>query len=260
MVRALPLLLLCAACHSGASAPSGEPTQNFAARAAELAEYAPADRFTTVRNLPNVARVTTGLREPVEDAVAVPDEPVPGWVAPLVDPDRTTRWFVSVGRLSPEKNQARLIRAFARVHRARPETRLLIVGGGPLRESLEGLIASEGLEDAAFLAGAQRNPYALMHAADCFVLSSTYEGQPMVLLEAALCDLPIVSTSFASVTDALPNDTIHVVEQSDDALADGMLAFLDGQVAPSHLDIPAYVAEVLSEIEALVDAPEAASR
>ena len=36
MVRALPLLLLCAACHSGASAPSGEPTQNFAARAAEL--------------------------------------------------------------------------------------------------------------------------------------------------------------------------------------------------------------------------------
>lgn len=36
MVRALPFLLLCAACHGGAGAPSGEPTQNFAARAAEL--------------------------------------------------------------------------------------------------------------------------------------------------------------------------------------------------------------------------------
>ena len=54
---------------------------------------------------------------------------------------------------------------------------------------------------------------------------------------------------------ALPNDTIHVVEQSDLALRDGMLAFLDGEVVPSALDVEAYRAEVTAEFTRLVTAP-----
>ncbi|MDL9978500.1 glycosyltransferase [Microbacterium candidum] len=229
---------------------------------AELEAYAPADRFVTVRNLPNVARVTAGKAVAIEDlwadahgdadedAGAVIEPPV--WAASLASRERAEKWFITVGRLSPEKNQARLLRAFARVHAQHPEARLLIVGGGPLHGDLETLAAELGLTDAAFLAGPQSNPFALMAAADCFVLSSRYEGQPMVLLEAALCDLPIVSTSFASVRDALPNDTIHAVAQSDEALRDGMLAFLDGKVDASHLDIPSYVREVTRELDAVI--------
>jgi glycosyltransferase involved in cell wall biosynthesis len=236
---------------------------------AELEEYAPADRFVTVRNLPNVERVTRGRAMPIldlwndvegdEDEDEDEEIDPPAWAEELADPTRTEKWFVTVGRLSPEKNQARLLRAFAKVHAQRPDTRLLIIGGGPLAGDLEALISELGLTDAAFLGGEQSNPFALMAAADCFVLSSRYEGQPMVLLEAALCDLPIVSTSFASVRDALPNDTIHAVAQSDEALRDGMLAYLDGEVDASHLDIPSYVREVLSELDAVIDGAAAAS-
>jgi len=218
---------------------------------AALAEYAPADRFTTVRNLPDVDRVVTGMAEPLETLLAE-DEPEPEWMTELRHPDHDTRWFVSVGRLSTEKNHARLIRAFAKVHALHPEARLVIVGGGPLAADLKDQIRDAGLEHAAFLAGLRRNPFAIMAAADCFVLSSTYEGQPMVLLEAALCRLPVVSTAFGSVRDALPGDTIHVVEQTDAALRDGMLAYLEGEVATSTLDAPTYTAEVRAELDALI--------
>jgi len=224
---------------------------------AELREFAPAERFLTVRNLPDVERVARGagvpLTELAEDHEAdETDAQPPEWLAALTQRHPEQQWFVTVGRLSPEKNQERLLRAFAQVHTARPEARLLIVGGGPLQGELAGLIDRLGIGHAAFLAGARRNPWALMAAADCFVLSSRYEGQPMVLLEAALCELPIVATSFASVGDALPGDTIRVVAQTDDALRDGMLAFLDGEVAPSRLDIDEYVGEVIRELDAAI--------
>ncbi len=218
----------------------------------ELAAYAPGDRFVTVRNIPDVARAEAGIRLPVH-SVLDDGETEPEWMRALVADDGA-RWFVSIGRLSPEKNHARLIRAFAAVHRRHPDTRLLIVGGGALEHDLRARVVSEGLTDAAFLAGV-RDPYPLLAAADCFVLSSVYEGQPMVLLEAALAGLPIVSTAFASVADALPSGTIHVVAQDDDALAAGMIAFLDGEVPPAHLDAAAYTAEVIGEFDALVAGP-----
>nr|WP_153744949.1 glycosyltransferase [Microbacterium sp. SYP-A9085] len=218
-----------------------------------LADYAAPERFTTVRNLPDVQRVLSGMREPLEDLLEE-DEDTPEWMTQLSDSGRDTVWFVSVGRLSTEKNHARLIRAFAHVHAAHPRTRLAIVGGGPLEDDLRRQVRDAGLQDAAFLTGPRRNPFAILAASDCFVLSSTYEGQPMVLLEAALCGLPIVSTAFGSVRDALPGDTIHVVDQSDEALRDGMLAYLDGDVPASTLDAGAYTAEVTAELDALIEA------
>jgi CDP-glycerol glycerophosphotransferase len=163
----------------------------------------------------------------------------PDWLAPFVADDGA-RWFVTVGRYTREKNHERLLDAFAIVHGAHPETRLLIIGHGPLRRTLEERITELGLDGAAFITGALRNPFAEMSRASCFVLSSDYEGQPMVILEAAVLGLPVVSTDFASVADALPDPTIRVVAQEPAALAAGMIAFLDGEVPPSRLDVDAY--------------------
>ncbi|UUT34410.1 glycosyltransferase [Microbacterium elymi] len=225
---------------------------------AELADYAAPEKFVTVRNLPNVARVSEGMRAPLA-SVLDPDEVAPEWLTQLEQPGHDTVWFVTVGRLSTEKDHARLIRAFAQVHAQDARARLLIVGTGPLQDELERLIHHLGLGGAAFLAGLRRNPFAILAAADCFVLSSTYEGQPMVLLEAALCELPIVSTAFSSVRDALPGDTIRIVAQDDDALRDGMLAHLAGEVPVTRLDAAAYAAEVATELAAVIDAGRAAA-
>ena len=231
----------------------------------QLAAYAPSDRFTAVRNLIDAERV---VAEAKVDVRGLPDHPIdpdappaeegaepvrimPDWARQVAQKNGTT-WFVSVGRLSPEKNQERLLRAFARVHRERPDARLLIVGQGPLRAHLETAIRELGLDGAAFLTGAYRNPFAIMAASDCFVLSSNYEGQPMVLLEAAVVGLPIVSVDFTSVHDALPNDSIHIVAQTDDALADGMRAYLRGEVPAATIDLDVYTREVLAEFEVVI--------
>jgi CDP-glycerol glycerophosphotransferase len=171
--------------------------------------------------------------------------PVPGMVT-----------FVTAGRLSPEKNQARLIRAFDLVHRENPNTRLVILGHGPLRERLDQLVGELGLVTAVTLAGHQENPYVVMANSDCFVLSSDYEGQPMVLLEAMVLGLSIISTNFASVRGALPEGFGKVVPMSVKGLADGMRAYLRGQVPAPTLDYVTYNQNAVEQFYQAIGAVE----
>ena len=114
------------------------------------------------------------------------------------------------------------------------------MGSGPLREKLEALVDELGLVTVVTLAGHQDNPYAVMANSDCFVLSSDYEGQPMVLLEAMVLGLTIVTTDFASVRGALPEGCGRVVPSSVKGLAEGMRAYLRGEVPAPTLDYVAY--------------------
>ncbi len=161
-------------------------------------------------------------------------------VKQILPPEPGTRTFVTAGRLSPEKNHARLIKAFDIVHQEFPDTRLVILGNGPLKASLAQLITDLGLHASVSLAGHQANPYDVMGRSDCFVLSSDYEGQPMVLLEALVLGLPVITTSFASVADAFPDGCGLVVESDEKALAKGMIAFLTGDVDFKPFDYVAY--------------------
>lgn len=164
--------------------------------------------------------------------------------------------FVSVGRFSPEKNQSRLIRAFALVHAARPDTRLLLIGSGPLEKKLRSLVSDLRLEEAVQFTGQLPNPYILMEAADCFVLSSDYEGQPMVILEAKMLGLPIVTTAFGSVRSAVPEGTGKVVDLTDEALAEGMIEFLDGGVKAVDFDVDEYNRSAMEEFYRAIGASQ----
>jgi CDP-glycerol glycerophosphotransferase len=211
-------------------------------------------RFLSAGNVIDDEGARRMLRVPLGDAVEFRDSEsgevmVPDWAEQLARRDGT-RWFVTVGRLSPEKNQARMLDAFALVHAEHPETRLAIVGDGSLRPELESRIAGLGLTRAVVLTGALSNPFAVLALCDCFVLSSDYEGQPMVLLEAAAAGLPMVTVRFGSVRDALPDGRLHVVEQTVAALAQGMRDYLAGTVAAATLDAAAYNDRALREFEA----------
>jgi CDP-glycerol glycerophosphotransferase (TagB/SpsB family)/glycosyltransferase involved in cell wall biosynthesis len=221
----------------------------------ELAEFAPADRFRTLRNLPDAVGTTIGATAGPDAAADTDADEL--WRDALEQPG--VRRFVTVGRLSTEKNHARLIRAFEALHRSEPGTQLFIVGGGPLASSLRRQVTDAGLEDSVLLTGPQADPISIMRRCDCFVLSSDYEGQPMVLIEAAQLGLPIVSTAFGSAPGALPGDAMHIVDRDDDALADGMRAFLRGAVPASELDVREYTAEVLAQFDELVPHPESST-
>jgi CDP-glycerol glycerophosphotransferase (TagB/SpsB family)/glycosyltransferase involved in cell wall biosynthesis len=168
-------------------------------------------------------------------------------IATIVPPRKGVKTFVTVGRLSPEKNHERLLRAFDLVHQDDPDTRLVFVGYGPLAEKLQRIAKELGLAQSVTFAGLQHNPFAIMANSDVFVLSSDYEGQPMVIHEARVLGLPVVTTAFGSVEGAMPEGVGLVVPRDHEALAEGMRAALRGEVPNPPFDAQAYNHEAMDD-------------
>ena len=101
---------------------------------------------------------------------------------------------VMVGRLSPEKDVATLVRAFAVAARSEPELRLEIAGDGACRVDLERLTAELGLTGVVRFLGEVRDVPALLGRASLMVLPSLTEGISLTLLEAMARGLPVVAT------------------------------------------------------------------
>lgn len=108
----------------------------------------------------------------------------------------------TVAGLRPEKNIARLIRAFAQL-RAEQLARLVVVGDGPLRGELQALAQSLGVARDVEFTGYLANPAARLAEFDLFALSSDTEQLPMALLEAMAHGLPIVSTRVGDIETVL---------------------------------------------------------
>ncbi|AJX33086.1 glycosyltransferase [Burkholderia oklahomensis] len=106
------------------------------------------------------------------------------------------RFIVSVARLDEgQKDHRTLLRAYAKVRARRADApRLVLVGDGPDRRVLEQLADELGLGDAVQFAGFCANPFPSVRAADMLILSSRYEGLPMVLGEAMALGTPVIST------------------------------------------------------------------
>jgi glycosyltransferase involved in cell wall biosynthesis len=101
--------------------------------------------------------------------------------------------LITVGRLVPWKRVDQVIEAVAHGD----DVGLIIVGDGPEREHLEKLAHELGLTDRVYFAGqrSKAEVLALMTTCDLFVLNSTYEGLPHVVLEAMNLGLPVVATA-----------------------------------------------------------------
>jgi glycosyltransferase involved in cell wall biosynthesis len=215
--------------------------------ARNLDRYAPADRFVAARNTIDVQKILSGAAEDVPAGTL-------DTLLPVTGSSEGHYLFVTVGRLSPEKNHVRLIEAFARVQELHPQARLIIIGDGPLREKLRALVSGLGLEGIVSLLGLQRNPWSIMAKCSTFVLSSDYEGQPMVILEARTLGLGVVSTAFDSVASALEPGAGIVVERSVDALTVGLIEALSGRVPRTPFDPLEYNEKVVKEFERAIGA------
>ncbi|MGG6309525.1 glycosyltransferase [Paenibacillus macerans] len=102
--------------------------------------------------------------------------------------------WLAVGRFVPEKDYPAMLLAFAEARRTCPDSRLWIAGIGPERPLVEQQAAELGLGGLVRFLGIRTDIPRLMNAADGYLLSSKWEGLPIVLLEACASRLPIVAT------------------------------------------------------------------
>ncbi|KPQ01930.1 glycosyltransferase [Marinobacter sp. HL-58] len=138
------------------------------------------------------------------------------------DPDIPNEpYILNVARLVPQKGHELLLEAYAR---AGIGHKLVIVGEGELRKTLEEKARSLGIADRVYFAGKRKNPYPWMKHADLFVLASEYEGLGIVLTEALACGTPILSVdSRGGVRDVFRGELeAFLTPRTVDGLAEGL--------------------------------------
>ena len=134
------------------------------------------------------------------------------------------RVLLFLGRLSPEKGPEILLESFQALHAAHAGLRLVFVGDGALRTSLEAA-AAKLPPGAVQFAGWRDDPSACLGASDVFVLSSRREGLPLALLEAMAAERPIVATRVGGVPEALADGACGMLVPPADPL--GLTAALE---------------------------------
>ena len=127
-------------------------------------------------------------------------------------------WVVgTVGRLSPEKDQALLLDAMTPLLDARRQ--LVLVGDGPEREPLSLRIAATWRTEFVSMTGARSDVEQLLAAFDAFALTSRSEGLPLVLLEAMAAGVPVVSTAVGGVPDLVEHGVTGFLVPAGDRVA-----------------------------------------
>lgn len=125
--------------------------------------------------------------------IVIPNAINPDFIHPLYTGERR-KIIVSAGRMSEQKNQKLLIRAFATIIRDFPDYQLVIYGEGEKRTTLIVVAEELGIKDKVELPGYTTNIGEKIKDASLFVLPSDFEGMPNALMEAMALGLPCVST------------------------------------------------------------------
>lgn len=183
-----------------------------AARRERYSRWLPVEALKRIayRRADAIIAVSAGVAKDLIDALRLPPERVSVIYNPVVDDrlhasaheDAAHPWFadgvpvvLAAGRLIPQKDFPTLLQAFARLQ---TPARLMILGEGAQRASLEALGRTLGIAPHVQLPGFMRNPFSYMRRCAVFVLSSRFEGLPGVLIQAMACGAPVIATDCPS--------------------------------------------------------------
>lgn len=108
-----------------------------------------------------------------------------------------------VAALREEKNHSQFLAAARDILRLQPDTRFIVVGDGPTRPRLESEIAELGLQRFVHLLGTRSDTPNILAALDVFALTSKNEANPVSILEALSCGIPVVSTNVGSIHETV---------------------------------------------------------
>ncbi|RPF47013.1 glycosyltransferase involved in cell wall biosynthesis [Thermodesulfitimonas autotrophica] len=140
-----------------------------------------------------------------------------GSVEPAMIPLATPAKLITVGRLVPWKHVDSIIEALVELN----GTGLVVVGDGPEKQRLEALTQSLGLTKRVYFTGqrSKEETHALMAACNIFVLNSSYEGLPHVIVEAMQVGLPVIATAVGGTPEVVQDGETGLLIPPDDVQA-----------------------------------------
>ena len=122
----------------------------------------------------------------------------------------------TVGRIAKQKNPLLMYRAFKKINEKYPNTKLIYVGDGNLKEELLKNVQNDNLTDKVIITGWVEKTQNVIPAIDIAVLPSKWEGFGLVLIEYMLCDKAIVASATGGILDIIKDDENGLLFKNDD--------------------------------------------
>ena len=122
-----------------------------------------------------------------------------------------------VAALRPEKNHLLFLRAAALASRQAPDAHFVLIGEGPEQQKLERAVIDAGLAGRVHMLGSRNDIPQLLSAIDVFSLTSHNEANPVSILEAMACEVPVVATRVGSVAESVADDSTGFLVAPGDA-------------------------------------------
>jgi len=150
--------------------------------------------------------------------------------------DKDSPLIGTAGRLVPVKGLNYLLKATKLMQSESPRLKVLIIGDGPERKSLEDTVSKLGI-DSQVITGEREDVYDLISAMDLFVLPSLSEGIPMALLEAIALEVPVVASAVGGIPEVIIHQSTGFLVQpkEEQALADACLHLLGKRASAKAL-------------------------
>ncbi|MDI9540571.1 MAG: glycosyltransferase [Bacillota bacterium] len=167
--------------------------------------------------------------------------------------NKKSKKYITIGRYSKEKGHFRLINAFNRIWVNNKDTYLIIIGGhGNIYEKTINYIASLECGTNIITIKSISNPFPILKKCDYFVLSSFYEGFGLVLAEADILGLPVISTDILGPRTFMKENGGKLVPNSEDGIYEGMLDLLNGKIKAMNIDYEEYNRKAIHAFENLL--------
>ena len=160
--------------------------------------------------------------------------------------------FLNVGRHDEwQKRLSRLIEASSKLKYHKYKFRILLVGEGQDTEKYKRMVKEKELENNIIFIGKKENPYPYFNVADCVILTSEYEGYPVVFLESKILNKPIITTKVSDYEE-IEEKYGYVTDKDVDDIYHNMKKFIEnGYQIKERFDYNKYNEEILKRLEEL---------
>lgn len=158
--------------------------------------------------------------------------------------------FINVGRHEErQKKLSRLIKATALLKKDGLNFEVLFIGDGPETEKYKKEVKKQNLEENIIFLGRKENPYPYFKIADCVVLTSDYEGYPVVFLESFVLNKPIITTKVSDYEEVEDKFGYVTKKQTKDIYEKMKLFINKGFEIKDKFDYEKYNNNIIEKIE-----------